>query len=88
MFSKPRQEGFTLVELLVVMAILAILAAIVVFAVGGITDRGKTKVMHKERLVLTETTCDVPIPPPTADDQTHFQVHVRIFDNNTCKVIP
>jgi prepilin-type N-terminal cleavage/methylation domain-containing protein len=33
--------GFTLVELLIVIVILGILAAIVVFAVGGITDKGK-----------------------------------------------
>lgn len=36
------QQGFTLVELLVVIIILGILAAIVVFAVGGITDKGQT----------------------------------------------
>lgn len=35
-----RQDGFTLIELLIVIVILGILAAIVVFAVGGITDRG------------------------------------------------
>ncbi|MGH8985356.1 MAG: type II secretion system protein [Acidimicrobiia bacterium] len=34
------ERGFTLVELLVVIAILGILAAIVTFAVAGITDRG------------------------------------------------
>jgi general secretion pathway protein G len=35
-----QEEGFTLIELLIVIVILGILAAIVVFAVNGITDRG------------------------------------------------
>lgn len=35
-----KQTGFTLVELLVVIVILGILAGVVVFAVGGITDKG------------------------------------------------
>ncbi len=34
--------GFTLIELLIVIVILGILAAIVVFSVGGITDRGNS----------------------------------------------
>jgi general secretion pathway protein G len=36
------QKGFTLIELLIVIIILGVLAAIVVFSVGGITDRGNT----------------------------------------------
>jgi prepilin-type N-terminal cleavage/methylation domain-containing protein len=35
------QQGFTLVELLVVIVILGVLAAVVVFAVGGITNTSK-----------------------------------------------
>jgi general secretion pathway protein G len=35
------ESGFTLIELLIVIVILGVLAGIVVFAVGGITDRGQ-----------------------------------------------
>jgi general secretion pathway protein G len=38
---KKNDEGFTLIELLIVIVILGILATVVVFAVGGITDRGQ-----------------------------------------------
>jgi len=38
---KKQDEGFTLIELLIVIVILGILATVTVFAVGGITDRGK-----------------------------------------------
>lgn len=37
------QSGFTLIELLVVITILGVLAAIVVFAVRGLSDKGKTE---------------------------------------------
>ena len=44
------QKGFTLVELLVVIVILGILAAVVVFAVGGSTDKAQTSACKAEQL--------------------------------------
>ncbi len=41
-------KGFTLIELLVVIVILGILAAVVVFAVGGITDKGQDSACKSE----------------------------------------
>src|SRR6266513_1880785 len=42
------EEGFTLIELLIVIVILGVLAGIVVFAVGGITDRGAASACKAE----------------------------------------
>ncbi|MGY1779232.1 competence type IV pilus major pilin ComGC [Geodermatophilus sp. SYSU D01036] len=39
--ARKNDEGFTLIELLMVIVILGVLAGIVVFAVGGINDRGE-----------------------------------------------
>lgn len=41
--SKGKNKGFTLVELLIVIVILGILAAVTVFAVRGITDNAQEK---------------------------------------------
>lgn len=47
-----RQDGFTLIELLIVIVILGVLAGIVVFAVGGITDRGDTAACKSDKKTL------------------------------------
>jgi prepilin-type N-terminal cleavage/methylation domain-containing protein len=47
--KRAGEGGFTLIELLIVIVILGILAAVVVFAVGGITDKGTTSACKSDK---------------------------------------
>jgi type II secretion system protein G len=49
---KKQDKGFTLVELLIVIVILGILATVTVFAVTGITGRGKETACKADRKTL------------------------------------
>ena len=49
---KKNDEGFTLVELLIVIVILGILATVVVFSVRGITDQGKENACQTDKRTL------------------------------------
>lgn len=47
-----KDEGFTLVELLIVIVILGILSTVTVFAVRGITNQGNTNACSADRRTL------------------------------------
>ena len=47
-----QDKGFTLVELLIVIVILGILATVTVFAVTGITNKGKTSACQSDLKVI------------------------------------
>jgi general secretion pathway protein G len=50
--ESKQDKGFTLVELLIVIVILGILATVTVFAVTGITNKGKTSACNADLKVL------------------------------------
>jgi prepilin-type N-terminal cleavage/methylation domain-containing protein len=47
-----KDKGFTLVELLIVIVILGILATVTVFAVTGITNKGKTSACQSDATTI------------------------------------
>jgi general secretion pathway protein G len=47
-----QQDGFTLIEVLVVISILGVLAGIVVFSVSGISDRGQTNACKTDKTTV------------------------------------
>jgi prepilin-type N-terminal cleavage/methylation domain-containing protein len=54
------EAGFTLVELLIVIVILGVLSAVVVFAVGGITDKG------------TKSACNADVKTVETAEEAHY----------------
>ena len=50
--EETKNKGFTLVELLIVIVILGILATVTVFAVTGITNKGKTSACQSDATTI------------------------------------
>jgi general secretion pathway protein G len=50
--KREQDGGFTLIELLVVIVIIGILAGVVVFAVGGIADKGEDSAKESDKRSL------------------------------------
>jgi prepilin-type N-terminal cleavage/methylation domain-containing protein len=50
--APENDKGFTLVELLIVIVILGVLSTVTVFAVSGITDRGRDSSCKADRQVV------------------------------------
>lgn len=50
--TTKRDQGFTLVELLVVITIMGVLSTVSVFAVRGITDKGQQSACDSDKRVL------------------------------------
>jgi general secretion pathway protein G len=73
--ARQNQNGFTLIELLLVIVILGILAGVVVFAVGGINNRGtvaacdadKRTVMTAVEAYYAEHSAYPPVAPADPD---------------------
>jgi prepilin-type N-terminal cleavage/methylation domain-containing protein len=82
---RASEDGFTLIEIMIVIVILGILAAITVFAVGGITDRGETNAC-KANLKTTE----IAVEAYWAQNRTYpaTLAELTVVPNRLLKTVP
>lgn len=78
MWAKSKEHGFTIVELLIVIVVIGVLAAIVIVSYNGITNSAHDSAvmsdlsnMAKKLEVEKATTGRYPLPPTTSTD-LHF----------------
>ena len=84
--AREEESGFTLIELLIVIVILGILAGVVIFSVGGITDTGveaacKTDLKTVETAVEAYRAQQKNYPPDLNPSVTVTHQFLRPSDN-------
>ena len=72
------EGGFTLIELLVVIVILAILAGIVVFAIGGLSKSSQTTACNADANTIQTAEDAYYASPSVADPNTPNQVYTNM----------
>ena len=86
--KRSGQKGFTLVELLVVIVILGVLAGIVVFAIGGITDKGKSTSCKADKSALeTAEEAYYALPAVAGDPTTSHDIYTDMAGLKSAKLI-
>ena len=78
--NKNQDKGFTLVELLIVIVILGILATVTVFAVQGITDKGKQNACDVEVRAL-----ETAVEAYYVDNNQQFPPDLAALSNGSTK---
>jgi prepilin-type N-terminal cleavage/methylation domain-containing protein len=75
-------RGFTLVEVLIVIAVIGVLAAVVVFAVRGMADRGQSTACRSDASTIAQAAeayfaqNSVQVLPPTGGTADRFELTV------------
>jgi general secretion pathway protein G len=85
--KRSGEGGFTLIELLVVIVILGILAAIVVFAIGGLTDSSTKSACNADANTLKTAEDAYYATPSAADPNTPNQTYADEAQLKTSKLI-
>ncbi len=85
--KRAGEGGFTLIELMIVIVILGILAAIVVFAVGGIQDRG-TQSACKANVKTVEVALEAYYAKNTAYPAANDFTALTTAPNKFLKTVP
>lgn len=80
--SGRNSMGFSLIEVLIVIVVLGMLAAVVVFSVRGVTDRGQNSACETEARILAtaveayfgqEVVATIPATPPSGGDPQRYE---------------